>query len=140
MTDKTRFRIGADIPGKTRSFLLRRFPPAHANVQCRTVTHAYNVASAFGAPEGALSVAIYGYHRGNTHDALLVRVNGQLFRPDGSRYFIALSIAPDEEPARAGDIDSDSIVPVAPEIILVSGLCFRQFPMWNRLAEVKKAA
>lgn len=140
MKNTSLWRIGADIPVKTRSFLLRRFPPAFANVQCHVITHAYKVPDSFEVPEDMVKASIYGYHRGATHEALLLHVNGKTFRPDGARYFLALSLAAGEEAARAGEIDSDSIVYVTPEITLDVGMRFKRFPLWNRIAQVGKAA
>jgi hypothetical protein len=140
MTITSLWRIGADIPDRTRSFLLRRFRPVFYNVQCRTLTHAYKVPESFEYPEGQVPASIYGYHRGDGHEALLLRINGEIFRPDGTRYFIALSLAPGVEPARAAEIDSDSITPVMPEIVLDTGVTLKRFPMWDLSAGKKKAA
>jgi hypothetical protein len=137
MTNTSFWRIGADVPDKTRAFLLRRFKPSFAVAQCKTLTHAYKVLDSLAFPEGNLRVGIYGIHKAETHEALLVRVNGQTFRPDGSRYFIALSIAAGEEPSRCSEIDSDSIEYLDQEIRLET-LKFQRFPMWNR--QVKRAA
>ncbi len=132
------WRIGADVPDRTRAFLLRRFKPAFTNVQCKVLTHAYRVPDSFPSMPGPLKVTVYGYHRGETHEALLVSVNGHVFRPDRSRYFIALSIDAGEEPARAADIDSDSIQ-ILDQPIQLDGMQFKTFPLWNRNV-TKKAA
>jgi hypothetical protein len=139
MSTTSHFRVGADIPDKTRAALLRKFPPIFCRVHCRTVTHAYRVTAEYRHPAEPLSVSAYGYHRGDTHEALLVSVNGHKLRPDGNRYFICLSVADGEEPVRAGEIDSDSIVDFETEIPIL-GLSFKRFPLWVRKPEEKKAA
>jgi hypothetical protein len=139
MSTTSYFRIGADIPEKTRHLLLRRFPPSFRNIHCRTITQAFRVTGEYRFPDRPLNVAVYGYHRGDGHEALLVSVNGHKLRPDGNRYFICLSVADGEEPVRAAEIDSDSITLLDAEIPL-TGLTFKRFPIWKREPEVKKAA
>jgi hypothetical protein len=140
MSNKNLWRIGADVPRSSRDFLLRRFPPTFDNVHCTALTYAYRVSEDFQYPRKSLDVAIYGYHRfENDHEALLVRVNGQMFRPDGKRFFIALSVAPGVEAVRAAEIDSDSISMLGTEIRLTN-ILLRRFPLWQRQAEQLRAA
>lgn len=147
MTTTSLWRIGADIPDKTRAFLLRRFPPKFAEVHCRSLTHGYRVPIDHPFPEGALKIDIYGYHRCcDEHESLLVRVNGQTFQPDGNqpnqpfgcRYFVALSSAHGVQPFRCAEVDSDSIVHFD-DILSLNGLRFKRFPLWERKPE-KRAA
>jgi hypothetical protein len=129
MTNTSFVRIAVDIPPKTRKYLLRRFKPAFVDLYCKTLTHAYRVGPSYEFPTGKLELVIYGHHRAEDHEALLVRCNGQTFRPDGTRYFIALSTAAGEPPARAGEIDSDSITLLDAPISL-RGLKFQRYPLW----------
>lgn len=138
MTKTYGCRIGADVTERTRAFLLRSFPPAFENVQCKALTHAYKVSESFQYPTGKLRVIVYGHHKSDTHEAFLVSVNGQTFRPDGFRYFIAHSIAPGVDPFQASEIDSENIVNLE-RPLLIDNMRFASFPLWNHNA-VRKAA
>lgn len=125
------YRVAADIPIKTRDFLLRRFPPQFPEVHCTTITHAYQVPAHYRRPAGLQTVNAYALHVADDHEALLVRVNGQVLRPDGMRYFIAMSVAKGEAPYRACEIDTDGIKMLDAEIA-IHGLAFKLYPVWQR--------
>jgi hypothetical protein len=108
MSNTHLWRIGADVPAKIRDYLLRRFPPTFSDVHCSKLSYAFRVPHDSEFPDGPLTVVVYGVHRAEYHEALLVRVNGETYRPDGMRFFIALSVV-GQSPVAAADIDTSKI-------------------------------
>ena len=60
------------------------------------------------APE-AQRIEVYGYARGESVDALLVRVDGEALRDNGTPFHITLSVAPGHKPVEAGALADRAI-------------------------------
>ena len=95
------WRIAAKFSSAERATLLATFAPQFPNTYCTGITYAYRATREYNFPQGSIDARIYGYHRGEGHDALLVELGqaGMKRRPDGKLFHITLSTADGVPPA-----------------------------------------
>ena len=104
-----KWRVSADLPNPTRALLLRTYPPRLDQVHLRAITWAYGVEQDFQFNTDNQECVLTGLHRTGQHEAFTVQLDGESFRPDGSRLFLALSTAAGLPPVAAGQIVSDDV-------------------------------
>lgn len=89
---------------ESRTQLLERFAPKFARVICHHITLAFNVPEDTVLPEPG-SVQIVGYACDeNGVEALVVALDGETDRPDGSYYHITLSLGHGRKPKESNDL------------------------------------
>ena len=81
-------------------------PAMKGNVIGEHVTYEYPSSNV--TPE-AQRIEVYGYARGESVDALLVRVDGEALRDNGTPFHITLSVAPGHKPVEAGALADRAI-------------------------------
>jgi hypothetical protein len=101
--DPRRFYTGWLLDPRDRAALLQRFAPAYPEVV------AHHVTLAFGDRAAGLPSETYGEVVGLADDgvgvqALVVRIAGTTWRPDGATYHITWSLAPGREARESNDV------------------------------------
>lgn len=79
----------------SRAKLAERFPPRYSNFIGHHVTQQFGVPADTEAPDGATVKVIGHVDSGDGLEALVVSVDGEKYRPDGSVYHITWSIDPE---------------------------------------------
>lgn len=127
---KQHWRVGADLSQRDQKALLEAFPPNFKNVFCRSLTMAYKVTDDFQFSKEDIPVEVYGYHQGDGHEAILVKLGhaGVKRRPDGRLYAITLSTAEGVPPAAAGEIDPKKIKVLHNQHSFT--VRFKAWPLW----------
>jgi len=84
-------RVTAPIPDAVRDRLFQNFPPVASDIFGLQLTHTYGtVPDHF--PRHDLQVEALGLYQDSDCSVLVVSVDGEQYRPDGTRYLIALSL------------------------------------------------
>lgn len=95
------------ISEKERSEILKRFKPRYSDVICHHITEKFPC-SADDVPQKPKTAFIYGYVTDNHGiEALLVSLNGNALRSDGSYYHITLSL---DRKKGYKPVDSNSLI------------------------------
>lgn len=85
--------------------ILGTFTPRYSRVICDHVTLEYNNPTEELKQEFTrASLEIIGYQFGPGVDCLAVKVNGSLFRPDGERFHLTLSVKGSHKPVESIDL------------------------------------
>lgn len=74
----------------SRAKIIERFKPKFPDVIAHHVTHRMGVSNIVDTTNHI--IAVYGYVKDDSLEALLVTVNGRSTRPDGKKYHITLSL------------------------------------------------
>lgn len=77
---------------KTRAQLLKAFPPKYKDVICHHITEKFGVSQDFKFEKKDAQIDVVGYVDDGSLEALVVTVDGVLYRKDGNRYHITLSL------------------------------------------------
>ena len=86
--------IAFNLSEATIEKLRQAFPPRHERFICRHATVTFGVRSETPLPQGPFSLEVIGYtDDGLGVEALVVKVDGDLRRPDGGIYHITHSLA-----------------------------------------------
>ncbi len=109
-----------------RTRLLATFPPEFENVVAHHVTHAYDVPENTPLPCATLGTVV-GEIIDNGVQAFVVEVNGNTIRPDGFRYHITWSLAPERVPQQSVPLTTRGWWP------LVERQTVRLEPQWIEL-------
>jgi hypothetical protein len=88
------------LPDEERARVLAMFPPRFANVKASHVTLSLDDAT---IPRDA-EVEVVGYACDEGVEALVVTVNGETRRPDGSTYHLTLSVAEGRASKESNDV------------------------------------
>ena len=79
---------------RSRLRLLAKFPPKFTEVEAHHITHDYGVAVTCTLPSAPEQIEVIGYACDDSLECLVVRVDGQTYRPDGNVYHVTLSREP----------------------------------------------
>ena len=83
---------GWKISDKSKGILLQRFPPKYS-VVCDYITERFGIKEP-QLPD-TVEVFVIGYASNNVVEALVVKVDGKVVRPDGGIFHITLSVNKD---------------------------------------------
>lgn len=115
----------------SRNRILSHFPPKFERVICHHITVQFQVTEElyqkYTAELGNADLSVVGYACDDSLECLVVSVNGNSKREDGSFYHITLSLNPPRKP-----VDSNKL--------LMSGVAIQQvsIPIWANLTLVNK--
>jgi len=101
MTNSVR-TIAADLDFDTRHGILGMFPPIHRNVYAHHVTAAYRDVNV--RIHGLKTAIVTGQVVNDRVQVLLLRVDGDDYRPDGKLWHLTLSTAEGVPPKEGGDV------------------------------------
>jgi hypothetical protein len=90
-----------------RDSLLRRFPPAYANVVADHVTLRVGATSETPLPREVDAEIIGRADDGHSLECLVVNLDGSSDRPDGSTYHITWSLGPGRKARESNDVLRD---------------------------------
>jgi len=95
------------LPDNERSKLLAKFPPKYKDVIAHHITVKYPALSSDPLPEGT-SFKVVGYaDDGLGLEALVIEVNGSVYRPDGKIFHITWSLSEGRKPVESNKVISE---------------------------------
>lgn len=110
---------GWKLPDAERSRLLERFAPHYEHVIADHVTLRYGTDGQTPLPAATYAEIVGIADDGSGVEALVVAIDGQTERGDGSRFHITWSLASDREAKESNDvIAEDGWVTIEPAIIV----------------------
>jgi hypothetical protein len=80
------------LPEAMRARLLQHFPPKFKDVICHHVTDNFGVPADYKVSNDPATVTVVGYASDTSLEAIVVTIDGSLYRKDGNRYHITLSL------------------------------------------------
>lgn len=89
---------------RSRTRLLEKFPPKFREVKATHITHDYGVSATSELPVVPEQIEVVGYASDDSLECLVVRVDGQLYRPDGNPYHITLSKEPHRQARESNEL------------------------------------
>lgn len=89
---------------RSRVRLLQRFPPKFSEVEADHITHEYGVTVSNELPAMPDLVEIVGYASDDSLECLVVKIDGQAYRPDGNLYHVTLSRQPHRKSRESNDL------------------------------------
>ncbi|MBY0547866.1 MAG: hypothetical protein K2W95_11260 [Candidatus Obscuribacterales bacterium] len=89
---------------RSRKRLLEKFPPKFSEVRANHITHDYGVSVTGELPAVPEQIEVIGYASDGSLECLVVRVDGQLYRPDGNPYHITLSNEPHRQAKESNEL------------------------------------
>lgn len=89
---------------RSRIRLLEKFPPKFSEVKAHHITYDFGVAVNAELPAVPEQIEVVGYASDDSLECLVVRVDGQLYRPDGNPYHITLSKEPHRHARESNDL------------------------------------
>lgn len=95
------------LTAKSRNMLLANYPPKFSNVIAQHITHEFGVEEA-KTPKKPKCVKVVGYAFDDSLDAVVVKIDGGVNRPDNKIYHITMSLEPYRKPKEANDLLSES--------------------------------
>jgi hypothetical protein len=104
MTNSVR-TVVADLDFDTRHRILGAFSPVHPNVYAHHVTAAYRDVNV--RVVGMKEAIVTGQVMNDRVQVLLLRVDGDDYRPDGKLWHLTISTADDVPPKEGGDVTFD---------------------------------
>mgnify|MGYP004047763979 CR=1 FL=1 len=106
MTAMTKGYTALKLSDDSRAQILEAFPPQFSNVACDHITLNFGVDQSSPLPDGEHVIEIIGHAINKDGiEALVVTVNGQDTRKDGSPYHITLSYDPDKNAPASYDLN-----------------------------------
>lgn len=96
--------VGWKLDCDHRAQLLERIQPRYGKVIADHVTLAARVAADTPLPEIMTAVVIGRADDGQGVEALVVEIDGESDRPDGSTYHIIWSLEPERKPVESNDV------------------------------------
>jgi hypothetical protein len=103
MADPTSFFTGWLVEPEHRAALLEKFPPRYATIVAHHVTLKFGDATA--EPPAGVSAEIVGQaDDGAGVQAMVVRIDGAISRPDGGTFHITWSLDPGREAGESNDV------------------------------------
>jgi 8-oxo-dGTP pyrophosphatase MutT (NUDIX family)/ribosomal protein S18 acetylase RimI-like enzyme len=102
----------------SRDSLLSKFPPKFPDVIAHHVTLQFGVPQDTAVPEAA-KIEVVGYAADDSLEAVVVSVNGETKRPDGSTYHVTLSLdrTKGRKPVQSNEVVSKGWEPVLPFVL-----------------------
>lgn len=99
---------GWKLPEVERELLLQRFPPKYENVVANHVTLRSGATPDTPLPERPVSSKVVGRaDDGRSLECLVVEIDGNTGRPDGSTYHITWSLGPGRRARESNDVLRD---------------------------------
>ena len=101
--------ICADLAENTRREILNKYPPAHSLVYASHVTAAYKKLNGVNI-KGLHTAVVMGQVITDRIHSLVLRVNGDDYRPDGKPWHLTVSLASGVEPKEGGNFHLDQMI------------------------------
>ena len=98
---------GWKLPRDLREQLLTRFPPQYENVVADHVTLNVNAGSETPLPREVAAEVVGRADDGASLECLVVKIDGDTDRPDGSTYHITWSLGPTRKARESNDVLRD---------------------------------